>query len=146
VAGIPLVDLSEPLSCRIGGDPRLIGATARENRPGDAGELVGKGETDASVCDKVFVKTGSAISFRPDSELYGGGFIIEGNRIRGQSAKCDIKSRKESGMTTHLIASCATEVMFSSVQFSLKTVDENRIIRVFPEMSDMELPYARCPM
>jgi len=36
--------------------------------------------------------------------------------------------------------------MFSSVQFSLKTVDENRIIRVFPEMSDMELPYVRCPM
>ena len=57
-----------------------------------------------------------------------------------------IKLRKESGMTTHLIASCATEVMFSSVQFSLKTVDENRIIRVFPEMSDMELPYVRCPM
>jgi hypothetical protein len=30
VAGIPLVDLSEPLSCCIDGDPRLIGATARE--------------------------------------------------------------------------------------------------------------------
>ncbi len=44
VAGIPLVDLSEPLSCCIGGDPRLIGATARENRPGDAGELIGKGD------------------------------------------------------------------------------------------------------
>src|SRR6266480_1633586 len=42
VAGIPLVDLSEPLSCCIGADPRLIGATARENRPGDAGELIGK--------------------------------------------------------------------------------------------------------
>src|SRR6266496_6211512 len=41
-AGIPLVDLSEPLSHGIGGGPRLIGATAGENGPGDAGELVGE--------------------------------------------------------------------------------------------------------
>jgi hypothetical protein len=37
-----LVDLSEPLSGSIGDDPRLIGATARENRSGDAGKLVGE--------------------------------------------------------------------------------------------------------
>ena len=42
VAGIPLVDLSEPLSREICSDPGLIAATARENRPGDAGELVGE--------------------------------------------------------------------------------------------------------
>ncbi len=42
VAGIPLVDLSEPLSRNICSDPGLITATARENRPGDAGELVGE--------------------------------------------------------------------------------------------------------
>jgi hypothetical protein len=42
VAGIPLVDLSEPLSRDICSDPGLITATARENRPGDAGELVGE--------------------------------------------------------------------------------------------------------
>jgi hypothetical protein len=39
--GISLVNLSEPLSCCMG-DPLLIGATAREDRPGDAGELVGE--------------------------------------------------------------------------------------------------------
>jgi hypothetical protein len=109
-------------------------------------DLKGAWATDASVCDKVFAKTGNAISFRPDSELYGGGFIIEADRIRGQSATCNIKSRRESGMITHFIASCATEVMFSSIQLSLKMVDENRIIRLFPEMPDMELSYARCPM
>src|SRR2546430_1653031 len=37
-----LVDLSEPVSRGIGDDPRLIRATARENRPSDAGELVGE--------------------------------------------------------------------------------------------------------
>src|SRR5262245_65419155 len=42
MAGIPLVNLSEPGSRDIGDDPRLIGAAARENRPNDAGELVGE--------------------------------------------------------------------------------------------------------
>ena len=36
-----MVDLSEPLS-GMDGDPRLISATAREYRPGDARELVGE--------------------------------------------------------------------------------------------------------
>jgi hypothetical protein len=41
--GTPLLDLSELLSGGICGDhPWLIGATARENRPGDAGKLVGE--------------------------------------------------------------------------------------------------------
>ena len=61
--------------------------------------------TDAWLCDKIFVKAGNAVSFRPDSELYGSGFIIDGNRIRGQPAKCEIKSRRESRLVTHLIAS-----------------------------------------
>jgi hypothetical protein len=39
---IPLVDLSEPGSRGIRDNPRLIGATARENRPSDASELVGE--------------------------------------------------------------------------------------------------------
>ncbi len=38
----PAVDPSERLSRGIGGGPRLIGATAGENGPGDAGELVGE--------------------------------------------------------------------------------------------------------
>lgn len=42
MASIPLVDLSARLLHRIGCNLRLIGAPARENRPGDAGELVGE--------------------------------------------------------------------------------------------------------
>jgi hypothetical protein len=42
MAAIPLVNLSELVSCGIGGDPRLVGSTAGENRPGDAGELIGE--------------------------------------------------------------------------------------------------------
>ena len=42
VAGIPLVDLSEPLSRGVCSNPRLVGLTSGENRPGDAGEFVGE--------------------------------------------------------------------------------------------------------
>ncbi len=42
MAGIPLVDLSEPLSRGICSNPRLVGLTSGENRPGDAGEFVGE--------------------------------------------------------------------------------------------------------
>jgi hypothetical protein len=38
-AGIPLLDLSEPLSRGICRNPRLVGLTSGENRPDDAGEL-----------------------------------------------------------------------------------------------------------
>jgi hypothetical protein len=42
MADIPSVNLSERVSRDIGDDPRLIGATARENRPSGAGKLVGE--------------------------------------------------------------------------------------------------------
>ena len=34
--------------------------------------------SDPSVCSNVFVKNNNRISFAPDAELYGGGFIVEG--------------------------------------------------------------------
>jgi hypothetical protein len=34
--------------------------------------------------------------------------------------------------------------MLSSVQFSLKEVDANAVIRMFPGMDGMEIKYARC--
>ena len=41
---LKLVGLCFPSLMSDGDDSRLIGATARENRPGDAGELVGEGD------------------------------------------------------------------------------------------------------
>jgi hypothetical protein len=42
-----------------------------------AADISGAWASDASVCSKVFVKNNNRISFAPDAELYGGGFIIE---------------------------------------------------------------------
>jgi hypothetical protein len=115
--------------------------------PAQATDLNGSWATDASACSKVFIKNGSAISFRPDSDQYGGGFIMEGNKVRGQLQTCTIKARKEDGNVVHMLAVCATDIMASNIQFSAKIVDDNTIARIFPGMSDeLSISYSRCPM
>jgi len=94
----------------------------------------------------VFVKTGARVSFAKDSELSGGGFIIDDNQIRAPAATCRIKATKLDGDSTHMIAACATDIMLSDVQLSLKSIDENKILRLFPNMPGMEIPYYRCSM
>jgi hypothetical protein len=84
--------------------------------------LPARGRLDANVCPKIFQRKGKSISFRPESEVHGSGFIVEGNSIKGKAAKCTIKARRQEGEILHLIAACATDIMLSDVQFSLKIV------------------------
>ena len=89
---------------------------------------------------------GKSISFRPDSEVHGSGFIVEGNSIRGKGARCAIKARRQEAEILHLIAACATDIMLSDVQFSLKVVNDNKVSRVFPGMEGIELSFDRCSL
>src|ERR1700704_5253300 len=109
-------------------------------------ELTGAWAPDADKCDKVFVRRGRAkqIDFAEFSGVHGGGFIIEADQLRGQFAKCKIKTRKEEGGSLNLIAACATDIMLSNVQFVLKVVDDDNTTRVFPGIEGMEVRYHRC--
>lgn len=84
------------------------------------------------------------ITFTQYPGVYGGGFIIDADRLRGQNATCKINTRKQDGETLNLIAGCATDIMFSNVQFVLKAVDENTVMRVFPGIEGMDVKYHRC--
>jgi hypothetical protein len=112
----------------------------------EAADLTGVWVTDKAVCNKVFVKKGNKVSFAKNSDVYGGGFIIDGKEIRGPMAKCRIKATKEDGDTTHMIAACATDIMLSDVQLSVKVIDADSISRLFPGMQDMSASYYRCTM
>lgn len=112
----------------------------------NAVDLNGAWANDPSVCKQVFEKENKTISITRNSDNYGSGFIIEGNQIRGKIAKCTIKSRKEDGPLLQLIASCSTDVALSTVQFSLRIDDENKLTRVFPGIPEMALSYVRCPL
>jgi hypothetical protein len=96
----------------------------------------------------VFTRKGRAnlIGFTALSQQHGGGFIVEADRLRGKFASCKIKTRKEDGQTVNIIAGCATDIMLSNVQFSLKVLEPDKISRTFPGMQDMEISYYRCPI
>jgi hypothetical protein len=115
--------------------------------PAYATDLTGAWATDASVCNKVFVKKGSEISFQPGSDEFGGGFILEGNRIRGQMQTCNIKARKEDGNAVQMLAACANDIIASNVQISARIVDDNTIVRFFPGLpEELGIRYSRCSM
>jgi len=111
----------------------------------DALDLNGAWASDADQCVKVFVRQKGQLGFTDMSDVYGGGFIIDGDQITGKYARCRIKARKDDGMIVNLIAACATDIMLSSVQFSLKELDADSIARLFPGMEGMEIRYHRCP-
>ena len=114
--------------------------------PAKAFEFSGSWATASSACSQVFFKKDNAISFRQDSDRYGGGFIIDGDKVRGQIQTCTINRRKEDGNVVHKIAKCSDDIMSSNVQFSAKIVDDNTIARIFPGMPEFTLSYSRCPM
>lgn len=123
----------------------LLGWLLATSGGAGAVELNGAWATSADQCDKVFTRQGGKLGFAEMSDVYGGGFIIDGDQIVGKFARCKIKVKKENGPSVDLIAACATDIMLSSVQFSVKELDANTIARLFPGIEDMEVRYHRCP-
>jgi len=114
--------------------------------PVHAIELTGAWATQADLCNLVFTKKGNQVVFAELSDLYGSGFIIEGDRIRGKAAQCTITSRKQEGDSLELAAACATSIMNQDLHFSLKVIDANNISRLFQEVPGMTLKYTRCAL
>ena len=121
-----------------------IAALSVPVHPAHAFDMTGAWATDTAACERLFVKKGKSFAFRPEFDVSGGGFIVDGNSIKGRSINCTIKQRQESGQTLHLLASCASDVMLSDVQFSVKIVNENRLTRIFPGLEGVEISYDRC--
>lgn len=108
-------------------------------------DLTGAWAGDAENCAKVFVRKGGQITFTDNSDVYGSGFIVDGDQIVGKYARCRIKARKVDGQNINLIAACASDIMLSSVQLSAKEIDADTLLRLFPGMEGMEIKYYRCP-
>jgi hypothetical protein len=124
----------------------LIGLFVATAGDAVAVELNGAWATSADQCDKVFTREDGKLTFTDMSDVYGGGFIVDGNQLIGKFARCKVKARKDNGPNVNLVASCATDIMLSSVQFSLKELDADSIARLFPGMDDMEIRYHRCSL
>ncbi|MEH2513163.1 hypothetical protein V1291_004517 [Nitrobacteraceae bacterium AZCC 1564] len=107
-------------------------------------DLNGVWASDADRCDKIFKKSGKKISFTNMADLYGSGFIVDSDSLRGKAARCTVKSRRETQDALHILASCSSDIMLSNVQFSLRFKDNNSLTRFFPDIPGMELTYYRC--
>jgi len=110
----------------------------------NAFELSGAWATDAELCNRIFAKKGNEVVFAELSDLYGSGFIIDGNRIIGKAARCTIESRKQDGDGLELTSACATSIMTQNMKFSLKIIDDSTIRRAIEEVPGMSLKYSRC--
>ena len=106
----------------------------------------GAWSNSAKTCDKVFEKKDGRISIRKDSDAYGNGLIIDGNRIVGKLATCNVKARSQQGDTVHLVTTCATTVAFEHVPITLKVVSADKITQIFPGVSGIEVTYERCKL
>jgi hypothetical protein len=111
-------------------------------------DLTGAWATGADQCNKIFVKKGDQISFAQYSEEFGRGFVADGNEIRSKTTRCTIKSRKEVGDTIDFHAACASEIMASSVQVTIKILDYISLVRIFqdPAFKGMDLTFYRCTL
>ena len=135
----------KPVSIRSASAALLLAASIAMSGSATALDLNGAWAGDADNCAKIFERKGSQITFTEMSDVYGGGFIVEGDQITGKFARCRIKAKKDDGKTINLVAACASDIMLQSVQFSLRESDANNVIRMFPGMEGMEIRYARCP-
>jgi hypothetical protein len=112
----------------------------------DPFDLSGAWATQADMCGLVFTRKDGKVAFAEMSDLYGSGFVIDGKSIRGKAAQCTIESRKDDGDSIELAAACATSIMRQNVRFPLKVLDNDNMIRLFPEIEGMTLRYARCKL
>jgi hypothetical protein len=122
----------------------VLGSCALLAIDAHAFDLSGAWATQVDLCNLVFVKKDGKLAFAELSDLYGSGFVIDGKNIKGKAAQCTIQSRKDEGDSIELDAACATTIMRQNVRFPLKVLDDNNIVRLFPEIEGMTLRYARC--
>jgi len=105
----------------------------------------GEWATDAAVCSKIFVRNNNGVSISRDSDLYGSGFIVDGDKIRGKMAACTIKARKEDEKTLNMVAVCSSDIALSTVQFMLRIEDNDKVTRMYPGIPELGVSYVRCP-
>jgi hypothetical protein len=129
---------------RLVGAAVMLGSSVLSVAQARAIELTGAWASHEDLCNQVFTKKDNRVEYAEFSELFGSGFIVDGDRIRGKAGTCTIKSRKQEGDNLEISAACASTIMTQDLRFSLKIIDDNTISRLFPEISGMSLNYTRC--
>ena len=113
----------------------------------NAFDLNGAWTTSADSCGKMFVKKNNRVTMTRNSDVFGSGFIVEGDQLRGPAKTCKITNRKEEGGVLQLIASCTTDIaVLGTQQVSAKIDTDNQFTRIYPSFPEMGIPFYRCKL
>jgi hypothetical protein len=111
----------------------------------NAFDLNGAWTTNPESCGKIFVTENNRISMTRNSDVFGSGFIAEGDQIRGQAKACKITNRKEDNGVLYLIASCSTDIaVLGTQEISAKMDNDNQLTRIYPSFPEMGISFHRC--
>ena len=91
-------NLGEETMCRafrLVGAAVMLGSSVLSVAQARAIELTGAWASHEDLCNQVFTKKDNRVEYAEFSELFGSGFIVDGDRIRGKAGTCTIKSRKQ---------------------------------------------------
>jgi hypothetical protein len=93
------------------------------------------------------VTKGKKVTMTRNADVFGGGFIVEGNQIRKQDKACKITARKEEGGILNLLGICSTEIaVLDTQQISMKIQGDDRLMLIFPSFPEMGITYYRCKL
>ena len=116
------------LACSFG---LFVAASAR------AADINGAWVSDVSACSRAFdTKDNNIVIYD------AGAFVIDDKSVRGKSAMCDIKARKDDGQFVRLLVKCPADI--AENQFNLRLDSANKLTRIFPGMPQMNKSYVRC--
>ena len=113
----------------------------------NAFDLDGAWSTNPENCAKMFEKNNNRISFTHNSDVFGSGFIVEGDQMKGPAKACKIINRKQGGDVVHLIASCTTDIaVLGTQEVSAKINNDDQLTRIYPEFPEMGISFSRCKL
>ena len=113
----------------------------------NAFDLDGAWTPDATNCNHVFAKRNNKILIGRKSDAFGGGFVVDGDHIRGPFLTCTIDHRKQDGATLNLMASCSSMLApLSPMQFTVRFENDDKITRIFYSFPEISVSYERCKL
>jgi hypothetical protein len=95
-------------------------------------------------CASLFKWTDGKVALQSLSGFNSGAFVIENNKIKGQSTSCEIQRAREDGQEISLLVSCADSVMASTQDVHLKILPNGDMSRSFTGFPDYQQNYKRC--
>jgi hypothetical protein len=115
-------------------------------RAEDLPDLQGGWIDSMLTCADVFNSSNGKLVLRNDDGFNVGGFIVEGNRIKGQARGCTVDRSRRKGSTITMLMSCKDSVLASTQEITLRLNKNGTVTRTLSGFKDFSQTFKRCPV